>query len=248
MAELDLAPGRDDEFDGVDVAATMGELWSTLGSDDDLAGMLQRLTTIAARLFPPGYEASITIYASHGLPETVATTSVDVMPLDRAQYEAGAGPCLEAAETRQPVRTDIDGARERWPHFAEAAEKAGVLGYLAAPLLTDSSVVGAFNLYSNKPDRFDTMEAALLALFTNSALAAVANSQRYARTRKLAEDLQAALDSRSTIDHAIGILMARSSTTAEQAWAELSRQSQNGNIKVRELASKIVRETAKPAG
>lgn len=248
MAELDLAAERDDEFEGIDVAATMGDLWNTLGGDDDLAPMLQRLTTIAARLFPPGYDASITIYASHGLPETVATTSVDVMPLDRAQYEAGAGPCLEAAETRQPVRTDIDGARERWPHFADAAEKAGVLGYLAAPLLTDTSVIGSFNLYSNKPERFDGMEAALLALFTNSALAAVANAQRHARTRKLAEDLQAALDSRSTIDHAIGILMARGGIDAEQAWAELSRMSQNSNVKVRELASRIVQEVAKPTG
>jgi GAF domain-containing protein len=215
------------------------DLWTLLQTSDDLGASLQRLVDVAGRLFPSGYEASITILARDDHPETVATTTSEVLPLDRAQYEAGTGPCLDAARTREPIRTDLDGARSLWPQFAAAAEAAGIYGYLSAPLLNDHAVIGSFNLYSRKPERFDDFDAALLTLFTNSALAAVANGQRHHRTTELVAQLRTALESRATINHAIGRLMERHQLTDEQAWTLLQRSSQNHNIKLRELANRI---------
>ncbi|HJZ06726.1 MAG TPA: ANTAR domain-containing protein, partial [Trebonia sp.] len=66
------------------------------------------------------------------------------------------------------------------------------------------------------------------------------NARRYAKARTLAEHLHKALDSRALIDQAIGIVMSRRGIGAEQAFDELSRESQNNNIKLRDLAGRIV--------
>jgi len=51
--------------------------------------------------------------------------------------------------------------------------------------------------------------------------------------RNLAGQLEQALRSRAVIDHAIGIVMAESRCTAEDAFATLSRASNNRNMKLR---------------
>jgi GAF domain-containing protein len=232
------APDRDDGEQVI--GAVLAHLWDVLENGEHLADVLQRLTGIAARLFPSGYEASIMIVATDEEPETVAVTDPEVLRLDRAQYESGTGPCLEAARIRSPVRTDLEGARERWPQFAKTAEEMGVYGYLSAPIVNGRGVIGSFNLYSRTEESFDAIDAALLTLFTNAALAAVANAERYRTARNLADELRTALETRADIDHALGILMAKHRVTAAEAWTLLSRQSQNRNVKVRELADQII--------
>jgi AmiR/NasT family two-component response regulator len=57
---------------------------------------------------------------------------------------------------------------------------------------------------------------------------------------KLNEDLHATLASRSVIDQAVGIVMAQQRCPAPEAFALLSRASQNRNIKLHDLAAEIV--------
>jgi AmiR/NasT family two-component response regulator len=63
---------------------------------------------------------------------------------------------------------------------------------------------------------------------------------RYAEARDLAAQLENALRSRAVIDQAIGIVMAESRCDANQAFATLSRASNNRNMKLRDLATEIV--------
>src|SRR5437773_866927 len=70
--------------------------------------------------------------------------------------------------------------------------------------------------------------------------AAIVVVGRYFEARDLATQLEQALQSRAVIDHAIGIIMAESRCDADQAFAMLSRASNNRNIKLRDLATEIV--------
>jgi AmiR/NasT family two-component response regulator len=63
---------------------------------------------------------------------------------------------------------------------------------------------------------------------------------RIADQAKLNADLQNTLASRSVIDQAIGILMAQQRCPAAEAFALLSRASQNRNVKLHDLAVEIV--------
>jgi AmiR/NasT family two-component response regulator len=53
--------------------------------------------------------------------------------------------------------------------------------------------------------------------------------------------------SRSAIDQAKGILMAARGLSAEEAFTELTRQSQQENIKVRDLAARFVEKVTRSA-
>lgn len=64
------------------------------------------------------------------------------------------------------------------------------------------------------------------------------------RQARQIEDLEAMCASRPVIDQAKGILMALYAIDEEHAFALLARWSQAHNIKVRELAANLVRNTA----
>jgi AmiR/NasT family two-component response regulator len=56
--------------------------------------------------------------------------------------------------------------------------------------------------------------------------------------------LQTALESRATIDQAKGIVMARYGCDADEAFRILARLSSNANVKLREIAQRLVEEAA----
>jgi GAF domain-containing protein len=172
--------------------------------------------------------------------ETVAASDRRVWNIDQDQYSAGDGPCLEAARTSEAVRTGIAEAEQRWPAFARSARSAGIKSYLSCPLIINDDFVGSLNLYSEQPHGFADFDVALLRLYITAACAAIANARLYARARDLAGQLGQAMDSRAVIDQAIGVIIARTGMTAEEAFAELSRRSQNANVKLREIAAQVV--------
>lgn len=197
--------------------------------------------------------ASVSVL-SDSTPETVASSSDRVLAIDSEQYAAGEGPCLEAARTGQLVRVTVDQLGGRWPRFARSAQSAGVGSYLSCPLVIDEQFAGSLNLYSERGHGFDQLDEAVLRLYVTVTSAAIANARRYAQARRLGEQLRAALDSRAVIDQALGVLMATRGMNAEQAFSELSRQSQNTNTKLRDIAARLVeraharRRDARPDG
>src|SRR5690606_28438462 len=64
----------------------------------------------------------------------------------------------------------------------------------------------------------------------------------------LTDHLRAALTSRSVIDQAIGIVMARERCSADEAFDVLRRGSQQRNTKLRDVAADLVSAVAKPPG
>ena len=63
----------------------------------------------------------------------------------------------------------------------------------------------------------------MLSLFTAPAAAVIVVTSRYSKARDLAAQLEHALQSRATIDQAIGIVMAESRCDPAEAFAILGR-------------------------
>jgi GAF domain-containing protein len=155
--------------------------------------------------------------------------------------EEGLGQVLQrSVDHREVVRTGVTGAERRWPQFARSARGAGVESYLSCPLIIGEEFAGSLNLYSEQPHGFADFDVALLRLYVTAACAAIDNARRYARARQLADQLNQALNSRAIIDQAIGVLIAQTGITADRAFAELSRRSQNSNVKLREVAAQLI--------
>ena len=228
-----------------EVAAHLSNLSTALAEEEDLGRVLQRSVDQVISAVPGADMVSVTVLRD-GKGETVAASDRRVWDIDQDQYAAGDGPCLEAARTRQPVRAGVSGAAQRWPEFARSSRKAGVESYLAHPLILDEDFAGSMNLYSDEHHGFKDFDVALLAVYVTAASSSIGSARRHARAREATAQLTAAIESRAVIDQAIGVLIARSGTTPERAFEELARQSQNTNVKLRDIATQLVASQQHP--
>jgi anti-sigma regulatory factor (Ser/Thr protein kinase) len=111
---------------------------------------------------------------------------------------------------------------------------------LALRLLTDRPR-GSLNLYAGLPHAFGAVDRAKGVIFATHASSALGAAE--ARAEDAAESerhLQEALASRGIIGQAQGILMERERITAEQAFEILRHASQDLNVKLRDVAQRLV--------
>ena len=87
---------------------------------------------------------------------------------------------------------------------------------------------------------FPPSRCELAETFAGYAGVALANAALYHSTLTYAEDMTAAMRSRAVIEQAKGIVMAQQHCSSEEAFATLTRVSQNQNKKLRDLAEQIV--------
>ena len=208
---------------------------------DDVAG---RVAETALAAIPHADVISITVL-SWPNSRTAACTDDEALELDNQQYASGRGPCLEAAMQRTPLRAVIDDEQQRWPEFAEAAQRAGVRASLSVPLLiagadSEQELVGSLNIYSHTATAFDQFDAELMRLYSVAAGQAISNSSRWQKARETVTQLETALHSRSDIDMAKGALIALHGCDPEEAFAKLKDESQRRNIKLRDVVREML--------
>lgn len=171
--------------------------------------------------------------------ETRSATSQLVRDLDAVQYDARSGPCVQALDTGAEVEGRFpDG---RWAEFSEAATAAGVKAVWSLPLAVESEVRAALNLYSfTDEEPWAGHFAGQARSFAQQAGVVLANAAALDWLVKVNDDLKAALESRTLIGQAQGILMARETIGEKDAFDIMRRASQRTNRKLREIAADIV--------
>jgi GAF domain-containing protein len=222
-----------------EVTGALEALSAALEDGDELTTMLQLVCKQVIQVVPGADMASVTLLHD-GEPSTAASTDQRVWDIDADQYRAGNGPCLEAAATGQIVRVEVETARKRWPEFTASAVAAGVASYLSAPLVVDAEHAGALNLYGLHPHGYRELEGVLLELYVTAVEAALRATSRYLAARKQATQLGTALVSRAVIDQAKGIIMGARGISAEEAFQVLVEQSQQENVKLHDIAARLV--------
>jgi GAF domain-containing protein len=138
----------------------------------------------------------------------------------------------------QVVRSLI--VEKRWPAFTNTALYCGVQSLLCCPLKEGDRIVGSLSFYSSNEGAFGGQVGARAEEFADLAAVLLTNARSYEASNALAAQLNEALLSRAVIDQAKGILMATEGISAEEAFDKIKSLSQHTNIKVRELARRIV--------
>jgi len=118
---------------------------------------------------------------------------------------------------------------------------------LALPLIVGDQVIGSINAYAKSRDAFAEHAVQLGSQFARPAAVSVYNAQLLAKAHDRTLRLQRALDSRSVIDQAIGIIRSRSGASADEAFERLAHISQTENIKLYTVAEQLVEEAARRA-
>jgi ANTAR domain-containing protein/GAF domain-containing protein len=179
---------------------------------------------------------------------TIATTDQRMLALDDAQYETGEGPCLTVLDPHDPISLD-DAARseDRWENFARTAAHLGIHSTLSVHLPVDSAgLTASLNLYSKQHLDVGAGQIQRAVPFAEQLASAILSVDAHRSTAKLARDLAEAMRSRAVIEQAKGILMADQRIDADAAFDQLVRLSQHANIKVRDVARRMVEERTAP--
>jgi GAF domain-containing protein len=208
--------------------------------DQSMDAFLQRVCDLAVEVMPGDLETSVSVVGGKKATTAVFTGQL-ALDCDERQYEAGDGPCLHAATTGELVEVADMRIETRWPEYMRRAVGHGALSSLSVPLPIAEKVSGALNMYARRPRAFDDESRAVAVQFGPYAAAALANMHAYQDARNMADNLQAALESRAVIDQAKGILMERHRMTADQAFQVLARISMQSNQKLRVVADELVR-------
>ena len=219
------------------------ELLDLLLDSPDLSTFLTRVSQRAAEALSGIGEVSCSVTVDrNGRRTTVASSDAMAEAMDEVQYASGEGPCQEAVSTERTVYVPDLRTTKRYPRYRQAVDGAPLRSVFATPipLPTSAKANAALNSYSTEPQGFSAELRAeaeeLAALASRSVQLAI----RCAQESDRAADLAAALESRTTINLAAGVIMAQSNCTPAQAIEVLKSASMHRNMKLRDVASTVL--------
>jgi GAF domain-containing protein len=228
------------EFD--DALARLGLI--KLG-ETDRTGILQHVTYAARQALPGATDVSITLIEGRR-PHTAAFTSDVALALDELQYQKRSGPCLKAATEQTSVLVRDTARDTRWNRWSARAAAAGVGSVLSVALPILDDIDGALNIYARASETFADDTVAAAETFAEHSAVTLANAYLYDRTFNLAQQMQAAMEHRAVIEQAKGIIMGERRCTPDEAFAVLTKLSQDSNRKVRHIAAAVVARAQTP--
>ncbi|MDO9380815.1 MAG: GAF and ANTAR domain-containing protein [Nocardioidaceae bacterium] len=186
-----------------------------------------------------GFDACSVTLVDRTRYRTAVSSHSYVTRADELQYELDEGPCVDAAQDQEHYTVRDVAHDVRWPRWGPQAAELGIGSLLAVRVPVDRQVVGAINLYGTEKRDFDLDDLAAAYLVAGQVGLALASALRI-------EHLRTAVESRTVIGQAQGIVMQRYGLDAETAWRSMTRVSQHRNVKVREVSELIVRDRELP--
>lgn len=218
------------------------ELIDMLLQTPDMELFLQRLVEVAGIELDHGAtegHCSVTVLRNRK-PVTVCSTDAETAAMDEVQYASRQGPCMEAVLKRQVVEVTDVRTETRWPKYVAAMSGSPVRSVLALPIPVKTTGGAALNCYSPHVGPVAELTRNTLLDFAALAAQAVTLSLVLQTHAEKTADLAAALESRTAIDLASGVIMAHTGCTQQEAVAILMRASSNRNEKMRDVALAIL--------
>ena len=219
---------RMDEADFLSRIALELDAELTISSTAELIAEYACLTTAAD-------ECDIVYGTSRRAWTTSAATSPRVAAIHKLQVTLNEGPCVDAIR-KEPTYTCDNAANDaRWPVWGPAVAELGIRSALSIRLESRSRNLGALNLYAEPVGAFGPQDIAIAKNFARHASIALASAFTES-------GLHLAIDARTFIGQAQGILMGRYGIGAEQAFEYLRRRSQQEQVKLTEIAHGVIDE------
>jgi GAF domain-containing protein len=215
-----------------DLALQMAELARSIAlrSVDEV---LTDVTTAAKQLIDGVDLAGVLLIGTGGSFETRAPTSDLMFKIDQLQMRFLEGPCVQAALDEIVVRTDDFHNEPKWPNYSPAMVELGVRSGLSFKLYTADRTAGALNLFAFEQKLWDSEAETIGMVLAAHAAAAVLASRE-------GDHLKSALSTRDRIGQAKGIIMERFGIDDVRAFAMLRQLSQDGNIKLTDVAQRVI--------
>ena len=219
----------------------IAELARSLQAEEGSGETMDLAVTLAVEVVDGAEDAAISLVHRGRIVETPASTGERGFQADRIQQELGEGPCLTAIREEEVVSCPDLAAEKRWGAWGpRTAEEAGIGSMLSFRMFTQKERLGALSLYATRPHAFTGADV-------ESGLSFAAHTAIAIKVARQEEHMDLALDSRSLIGQATGIVMDRYDIDAVRAFAVLKRISQQSNVKLHEIAVELIRTRHLPS-
>jgi GAF domain-containing protein len=215
------------------------ELADTLIDDFDVIDFLHVLTERCVAVLGVS-AAGLLLTDQRGALQLVAASSERTRLLELFQLQTDQGPCLECFHTGRPVSVANLPTAGRWPRFTAAAAEVGFAAVHALPMRLRDEVIGALNLFDANPGTLDESTLRIGQALADVATIGLLQQRAIRRREVLAEQLQAALNSRILIEQAKGVLAERLQLDLDDAFVLLRSGARSHNRRLSELAQGIV--------
>ena len=172
---------------------------------------------------------------------TVAGSSPRAVMLDRIEQSLGEGPCIDALRTKSVLLLGDVATDPRWPAYQKQLAAHGCRSTLGVPLEIGPDAAAALNFFAPGTGIFTEDIIAEAAGFADLAGRCLRLAVRIGTAQSRAEDLTAAMEHRTSIDLACGVVMAQNRCSQEEAMRILTTVSSNRNQKLRVVAAEILK-------
>jgi GAF domain-containing protein len=215
-------------------------LADTLVDKYDVIDLLYELTLRCVELIDVK-AAGVVLADPAGRLRVAAASTEQARLLELFELQAAEGPCLDAYRSGTLVyEADLTGASGRWPGFAPVAVAAGYASVQAVPMQLRGQVLGALNLFGDRPGALPPDRLRLAQALAHIATIGIVQQRRTRDGQRLAEQLQTALDSRVLIEQATGVVAGKTGLGVDQAFTLLRGSARRFSRRLSDVAHDIV--------
>lgn len=173
--------------------------------------------------------------------ELLAASSHRAEDLELYQQQFSQGPCLDAISTGQAVHAvDAEDMARRWPLLAAAARGSGIVAVHAFPLRWRGVVMGALNLFFAAERRLSDDERTAGQAFADVATIAIVHARAQPAVEVIAREVQEALDGRTVLEQAKGVLAVQDGVEPAEAFHRLLAHADAHRLPLAALAAEVV--------
>jgi ANTAR domain-containing protein len=172
-------------------------------------------------------------------PMVMAASHPDVCELAEVELAAQRGPAVDSLAAATTLACPDTLYERRWPEYAHAALCRGVRCSVTLVHRSGGAAV-TLSLFSARPRVLDPEQLPVAELLVAVGGAVIGNMSSYGDARRTALQLREGAQARALVDQAKGVLMHAFGCSADEAFERMRKLSQQRNLKMTEVAQRVI--------
>jgi GAF domain-containing protein len=239
-------PGVLTDDRSIRIVRSFAKLAGALVGDFDVVEMLDRLARSCVDLLDVDAAGILLLNQDQTL-EVAASSNGAARYMEIFQVQSRSGPCVDVVRTGRPiVVTDRGELERRWPVFGRAVARFGYSAVHAVPMRVDDETIGALNLFSTTPPGLDELDTEVTQALADAATIGIMQQRSITRATLLAEQLQLALTTRTSVEQAKGIVAEYGGVDVETAFEAIRTFARSHRSNISSVAKQLIARTIDP--